>query len=727
MADAVLGRWGWSHLGALGSAVAVGVLLEHVVPVAAQPGRLLVLAIPSILAGLLAWPRPGGSLAESGLRLARFLKAPRLRSLVLRGPSSHPRDWLGLDGIADQAVWFTDGSAAGALEVTPVNFELRAEPEQDALIDGFAALLNGLDHSIQILVQSSRLHANPDTPVPPNGESAEVAGLRLGLARHLSEMAEADQAVARHTYLLIPSPSRMSRVEAVRNLTVRVQQLRAGLDRMGLHSVRLADRELADLWRNVLHGDGQTRPWDAFSPADWLDLIAPTVIEEGSTACRLEASWYRTWVVLAYPRSVRAGWLSRLLTFPGALRISIRVEPLPTDVVLRRLEHKAAQFISSNEVARAAGRLVEPGRMLAERDVVELRERLQAGEDKLFQVKIALTAQADSLQRLNDVSRRLDGILRTLVIEAREVPYRSLDGFVSTLPVPRDSLAPSYLLDTRALATFFPFIGSDLPSGSGVFLGLNVRTGSPILLDRFRYENFNALILAKSGAGKSYLLKLELLRSHLHGIRVVVLDPQGEYHRLAHALSGAILRPGVAVDYRTALRASPFLVLDLRPGDVPPKDWLTSLRDALFAEDRAPRIVAVDEAWLVMREPRGAAFLCELAKTARKHWLGFSCATQDIDDFLQHPGAQTLITNASMQFLLRQAPQALSAITTAFGLREPERQWLARAAVGEALLLAGQARVPLRVVASPEEHRLITSDPAELMHIELADRQAPVS
>ncbi|MCA1693279.1 MAG: conjugal transfer protein TraC, partial [Actinobacteria bacterium] len=430
----------------------------------------------------------------------------------------------------------------------------------------------------------------------------------------------------------------------------------------------------------------------------------------------------------------------------------------------------------------------------------------------------------------------------SLLLDAKHTTYRSLQGWVSTLPMGLDPINMRRTFDTSALAAAFPFTSPDLPPAdptsvaapSGVLYGYNIGSQGLVHWDRFALDNHNSIILGRSGAGKSYLVKLEALRSLYRGIEIHVIDPEDEYARLASAVGGthvhlggpgvrlnpfdlpisvrpdgrrtapqdalirrclflhtviAVLvgtelgageraaldrgitatyqRVGITADTRTWTRPAPTLP-DLRDmlaaaGDpaagelaarlhpwvdgafgqlfdgattTQPQGHLVvfSLRDlpeelksigTLLTLDavwrrvsnpaiRRPRLVVVDEAWLLMKQHAGAEFLFRMAKAARKHWAGLTVATQDTADVLGSDLGKAVVANAATQILLRQAPQAIDEITRTFDLSDGERQFLLSADRGQGLLSTGTQRVAFQAIASPTEHCLVTSDPAEL-------------
>nr|WP_232326570.1 ATP-binding protein [Microbispora sp. ATCC PTA-5024] len=404
---------------------------------------------------------------------------------------------------------------------------------------------------------------------------------------------------------------------------------------------------------------------------------------------------------------------------------------------------------------------------------------------------------------------------------------------MSSLPLAFDNLAISRTFDTPALAAAFPFTSPDLTTELGptaVLYGANAASPSLVAWDRFAQPNHNSAIIASSGAGKSYLAKLEALRSLYAGVEVAVIDPEDEYARMCTAVGGAYLhlgapnvrlnpfdlplegrrdgdpltrrslflhtlitvmlggpldhtgkaaldrailatykQAGITFDQRTWKKRPPLMgdLVSVLTRDGDPKGaeiaaglapYVTGSHRQLFdghtttqpdshlvvfslrdlpeelkavgtlltldavwrrvsdPRNRRPRLVVVDEAWLLMKDPEGAKFLLRMAKAARKHWAGLSVVTQDAADLLGSDIGQAIIANSATQILLRQAPQAIDAVSDAFGLSDGERHLLLSAERGFGLLAAnsGASRVAFQVLASEQEHRLVTSSPQEL-------------
>jgi len=404
----------------------------------------------------------------------------------------------------------------------------------------------------------------------------------------------------------------------------------------------------------------------------------------------------------------------------------------------------------------------------------------------------------------------------------------------------QDRLMITRNMDTTSLATTFPFTSSELTQNQGVLYGMNEHNGSLIILDRFSLENANSVIFAKSGAGKSYLIKLEALRSIMFDAEVIIIDPENEYEVLCKAVGGqyitfsfnspskinpfdlsqvyeegqneltqkvlslhslfkvmmgnlspqeeALLDRAIILTYKqkgitpepATQKKEPPLLEDLYKVLIGMEETtaenlaarlekyvkgsfrgifdqhtnidlqntfvvfsIKELEDALrpvamfmildyiwtrIKKDLKKRLLIVDEAWYMMRYPDSGAFMYSMAKRARKYYLGLTTITQDVEDFLSSDYGKAIVTNSSIQILMKQSPAAIDKLTSVFYLSEGEKQLLLAAGVGHGIIFAGSNHVAINVVASPEEHQLITSDPQELLkqRAALEPRPTPV-
>jgi type IV secretory pathway VirB4 component len=549
-----------------------------------------------------------------------------------------------------------------------------------------------------------------------------------------------------------------------------------------------------------------------------------------------------SFVVTGYPREVHPGWLQPLLTYPGRVDVSLHIDPIDPVTAAHRLKRQLSKLESGRQHTHDKGRLLDPGVEAATEDAYDLSARVARGEGKLYRVGLYLTVHAATQPQLTDEIAAVRSLAASLLINAQPTTYRALQGWVSTLPLALDQIGMRRTFDTTALAAAFPFTSPDLPPADptsaaapdGVLYGFNLGSQGLVHWDRFAADNHNSVILGRSGSGKSYLVKLETLRSLYRGIEVTIIDPEDEYRRLCHAVGGTYLHLGaagvrlnpfdlpitnqngrrtaprdaltrralflhtvIAVLLRTELSAPQSAGLDQavmaayhRTGITSdPRTWnrpaplLADLADALInstdpvARDlgnqlhpfiegafaslfagptttapeghlivfslrdladelkpigtlltldtvwrhitnpatRRPRLVTIDEAWLLMQDPNGARYVHRMAKAIRKHWGGLTVSTQDAGDLLSTALGKAVIANSATQILLRQAPQAIDEIVEVFHLSDGEKQLLLSADRGQGLLSVGTQRCAFQSLASPQEDALITTDPAELV------------
>src|SRR6266545_3431112 len=273
-------------------------------------------------------------------------------------------------------------------------------------------------------------------------------------------------------------------------------------------------------------------------------MLGPDALEVGPRWLRVGESWCRTLAVTGYPREVGLGWLEPVLNAPGTLEVTLHVEPIPPLVAAERLRRQLARLESTRRLDADKGRLIDFAAEAAADDAVELARRLARGEGRLFRTGLYLTIRARDRATLEEQTDAARALLGSLLLDSHPATFRALHGWATTLPLGIDALKLRRTLDTQALAAAFPFASPELPHADGVLYGRNAASQGLVLWDRFARENYNAVLLAKSGAGKSYHAKLEVLRSLYRGVEVAIIDPEREYQRLADAVGGAYLRLG---------------------------------------------------------------------------------------------------------------------------------------------------------------------------------------
>lgn len=560
------------------------------------------------------------------------------------------------------------------------------------------------------------------------------------------------------------------------------------------------------------------------------DVLAPSEIEIDFNNLRIDERFFKTYFVSDYPRFVEANWLEPLVSFNHSLLISMFIYPSQSAGVLDELKRKIAEMQATIQTDLERNRALDPTVEVALEDAQSLQDQLVKGVERFFQFSLYITVPSFSKEELLNTSKLVESTLASLSMTARPTTLQMEDGLRTTMPLGLDLLSLKHNMDTTSLATTFPFASSELTANEGIMYGINEHNGSLILFDRFTLENANSVIFAKSGAGKSYLVKLEALRSLMFGVEIIVIDPEQEYLAMAQAVGGeyinfsssspAKINPfdisnqltagenelgrkilsltvflklvlgnltateaaildralkqtyhlkGITDDPKTQINppagmplmedlykvlvgmeeaqatelsarlerfvkgsltgifssqsnldlSNAFTVFSVR--DLP--DQLRPLAihmilDYVWTKIRSKlkrRIMIVDEAWYLMRNPDSADFLVDMAKRARKYYLGLTTITQDVEDFLTTERGKEIISNSSIQILLKQAPSSIDLLADVFNLSEGEQRLLMSEGIGQGLFFAGNTHVAMRIVASPQEHELVTSNPAELM------------
>ena len=569
------------------------------------------------------------------------------------------------------------------------------------------------------------------------------------------------------------------------------------------------------------------------------DVIAPSAINIGPRSINMSGMSARVFYVVAYPRYLNEGWIEPILNIEKELDISIVIHPIDTTETLKKFQKKVAEVQSQMNIKAEKGEVRDPQLEAAYRNLEELRDKLQQAEEKLFNVGLYLTVYGKDEAALNKAESDIKGILDSRLIYVKPALFQQQQGMQSIFPIATDELLVHSKFNSSPLSSFFPFTSFDLTTDTGILYGINRHNSSLVLFDRFSLTNYNSVTFATSGAGKSYALKLEILRSLMFGTEVIVLDPEREYEYLAEATGGRFFNISLSSDHhinpfdlpapqedespRDVLRThiieliglfrlmlgglSPEeeTVLDLAiqetyalkdiTGDSdfsnqePPllsdfemvlagmdgsvsliarlqkytsgtwsgfmnkatnvdinqKFVVFSLRDMedelktiamyiitnfIWGSVRrrlAKRLLVIDEAWWMMKSEDTASFLFSLAKRGRKYYLGIATITQDVDDFLRSPYGVPMITNSSLQFLMKQSPTAIDNIQKTFNLTDEEKFLLLESSVGEGIFFAGLKHVAIKVIASYTEDQIITSDPSQILQIKKAREELQAS
>jgi type IV secretory pathway VirB4 component len=561
---------------------------------------------------------------------------------------------------------------------------------------------------------------------------------------------------------------------------------------------------------------------------DVRNLVSPAGIEVNQNHVKVGNKFAKTFFIFSYPRYLSSGWFSPLINLSKLFDISIYVHPVDTVLALRQLRKKAAQIEAEMIDRQDKGFVRDPMLETAFSDVESLRDNLQQAQERLFDTSVYVTVYAESLEKLDELEETITNMFESKLIYIKPALFQQIEGFVATLPLDRDKINVTTPLNSGPVSSFFPFVSMDLTSENGILYGINLHNNTLVLFDRFSLENANQVVFAKSGSGKSYATKLEILRSLMMGTEILVIDPENEYKNLCDTVGGTYFKISLTSDqhinpfdiprvpdgesaedvFRSHILtltgllkimlgeitveeeslldraiAETYASYDITPAnpdflkmeapllsdfetvlrnmdggkgiaerlykytqgsyagfinqktniDVNNRLIVFSIRDLedelrpiamyvilnfiwnLVRSQLKRRILVIDEAWVMMKYPEGAAFLYGLAKRGRKYYLGLTTITQEVDDFMNSPYGKPIITNSSLQLLLKQSPATVDTVANTFALTDAERNLLLEAAVGQGLFFAGLKHVAMQIVASYFEDKIITTKPQQLL------------
>jgi type IV secretory pathway VirB4 component len=505
--------------------------------------------------------------------------------------------------------------------------------------------------------------------------------------------------------------------------------------------------------------------------------------------------------------------------------------PVPTEIILKQLKERVG-FMEAEIVSDAEkGAPRNPISETSLRDMEGLRDALSQGTEKFFQFALYITIYTKTKEELDKTTADIEGIFGSKLIYTKKVLYQAEQGFNSTIPLGNDELMITSNMNSSPIAASFPFMSAELTSDNGILYGINRHNNSLILFDRFSLQNANSVVFATSGAGKSYAVKLEILRLLMVGVSVIVIDPEFEYKQLSDAVGGTFINISLAseakvnpfdlprpvgeqvstediirsavitlkglfrvmfgaitneedsildralletfakkditpdsdlatveapvmADFESVLEGltgaenmlikvkkytqGTFAGLLNRPTNVDMSNQLVvycvrDLEDELrptaiytivnyiwneVRSKRKKRALMIDEAWWLMQHEDSARFIFALVKRARKYFLGVTTITQDVNDFLGSQYGQAIVTNSSMQLLLKQSPASVDNLVKVFMLTEGEKFLLLESAVGEGIFFAGQKHAAIKIVASYNEDQIVTTNPQQLLKME---------
>ncbi|MFA6177758.1 MAG: DUF87 domain-containing protein [Candidatus Paceibacterota bacterium] len=557
------------------------------------------------------------------------------------------------------------------------------------------------------------------------------------------------------------------------------------------------------------------------------DIVAPSALKIDPKSINLGNKIARTFFIISYPRFLTDNWFSPIINLDKIFDISIFIHPIDTSLMLRQFQKKVAEVQSQINVRESKGMVRDPMLDTAYEDLEGLRNNLIQAQEKMFDVGIYITIYADNEMELFKIENEIKSMLESKLIYIKPALFQQEEGFKSVIPIETDLLNIHQKLNSEPLSSVFPFISSDLTSDKGILYGINRHNSSLVIFDRFSLENYNSVTFAKSGSGKSYATKLEILRSLMFDVDVIVIDPEREYEFLTEAVGGRYFNISLSSDHHLnpfdlpiprsdetaedVLRSNiinlvglfrlmlggltpeedsmvdraiseTYAIKDITPesdfSNIEPPllsdfemvlsgmegsdsiiarlakytrgSWATflnrpsnvdinkkfvvfSVRDmedelkpvAMYIimhyiwnairKNLKKRLLVVDEAWWMMKSEDTASFLYSIAKRGRKYYLGLSTITQDAADFMKSPYGVPIITNSSIQLLLKQSPTTIDILQKTFNLTDEEKYLLLESGLGEGIFFAGLKHVAIKIVSSYTEDQIITSDPSQIL------------
>lgn len=551
----------------------------------------------------------------------------------------------------------------------------------------------------------------------------------------------------------------------------------------------------------------------AFGEQDNLDILSYAGLQEQADYLCVDGIYIRTLSITGYPYVASSGWLDNLINFNHDADISYHIEEVDALSALPKLHRKITELESTRRAMMNAGKIVGSEITDPLDSAMELRDKIQRGQEKLFQVSVYIGVQADSLAELDKVTKLLETTMSARLFYIKSARHQQLEAMQSILPRAEDQLNQKRNLDSSSAALTFPFMSSELVQESGILYGVNKSNNSLVILDRFSLHNANSITFAQSGSGKSYTTKVEILRQLMQGTKVIVIDPEREYKNLAKSVDGTYVKLSTsskekinpfdisttahtkndlaehiqdltevvglmaegldksekaAVDkailkiYKQAKGEQPLLrdlyavlhdlghlelcerlekyisgslagvfnaktnvKLNNRLVIFDIKDMPENLRKIMmliisnFVQNQVKakpekRLLVIDEGWLLLQHDESARFVTGLVRRARKYYLGVAIISQQANDFLNSEYGRAIASQSSLRILMHQDTTTIKGVAQEFNLSEYEEGYLLTAARGDALIIADQNHVAVKVVASDKEHPLITTDPTEI-------------
>lgn len=550
-----------------------------------------------------------------------------------------------------------------------------------------------------------------------------------------------------------------------------------------------------------------------FGQQDPMDIISYAGMEEQADHVVIDGQYIRSLYISGYPFVAHSGWLNSLINFNSNIDISYHMSQVEATHALPKLNRKITELESTKRAMIKSGKIVGPEVTDPLESAMELRDKIQRGQEMLFQVAIYVSISAESLEELEKLTTLLETTLSARLFFTKTARYQQIEALQSVLPRCEDQLQQRRNLDSSSAALTFPFMSSEMVQENGILYGVNKSNNSLVILDRFSLHNANSIVFAQSGSGKSYASKVEILRQLMQGTHVIVIDPEREYKLLSEKVGGSYIKLSTnsqqkinpfdissatskkrdisehiqdlteivslmvdgmnpkekaALDkalinlYKNKQDGKPLLMdlyhelrllnqakltermeryvtgslshvfnnqsnvsLENKLVVFDIKDMPESMRQLMiliishYVQNKVKtnprkRLLVIDEGWLLLEHEESARFIAGLVRRARKYYLGVSIISQQANDFLKNDYGRAIASQSALRILMRQDTTTIKNVVSQFNLSEYEDQFLLTCDKGDALIIADQNHAAVKVVASKEEHPLITTNPQEL-------------
>ena len=715
--------------------------------------------------------------------------------------------FIGIKDIRDDLIINSEGKKVAVIKVEPMNFGIKTEGEQEAIMHTFRKFLNSIEFPMQILMNTHAIELDGyvNTLIKKVSKTVERTKNQIynhllkQYVIHLNKVVDKQGIMDRGFYVLVPETS---------NIAVQVAVCEDSLQNLDLEAERLPTDKLKAFVK------------------DFYGNETITQVSNSPKHLRVNNVLNRVVYASGYPRVVEAGFLDKIVSSLGNFDLSMHITPYPIETMLVYLNKELQKQLADFYTAQQAGK-INPVLEIRIKDTRRILEELQKGQDKLFHISLYINCKSESLEELDLLTQKVESALNSIMIVPKLPVFRMAQAYRSVAPLCIDELKEKRNITSQALSAFFPFTSPFFKvDEEGVWLGLN-RNNIPIIRDIFTLSNPNGIVLAQSGGGKSFFAKLLMSRYLLNGTKVMVIDPQGEYRELVKTfggqrvnlsrLSNTMINPLDLMGHDYAEKRLALMdLMQVMLGELTepqkafidraitqaydryeinedPKTWsnepptLQDIQDVLesmekkaitlekttirslinrlsiyvdgvfrfmnkqtninfnnsfvcfdigdlpkqakpvvmflvldyvymkMKQDLDRKLLVIDEAWSLLSRTEDAGYVFEIVKTCRKFNMGLLLINQEVEGLLNSEAGKSVLANSAYTLLLRQRPAVIENVVKTFNLSKSERFLLLSASVGEGLLIIEDDHTEIKVVASEEEAKIITTKADDLL------------